>query len=104
MVGLLLSILWYTVVLNLKLGSGMGLQVDGNDICAIPSWAFLLFPLDERGRSSPCQDKEVIVDMTQSLDGEEAAAVVEDLVKADAMQWDMKLVLDGGGGRCIIWS
>jgi hypothetical protein len=39
-----------------------------------------------------CQDKEVIVDMTQSLDGEEAAAVVEDLVKADAMQWDMKLV------------
>ena len=40
--------------------------------------------------------------MTQSLDGEEAAAVVEDLVKADAMQWDMKLVLDGGGGRCII--
>ena len=39
------------------------------------------------------EDKEVVVDMTQSLDGEEAAAVVEDLVKADAMQWDMKLVL-----------
>jgi len=29
--------------------------------------------------------------MTQSLDGEEAAAVVEDLVKADAMQWDMNI-------------
>lgn len=34
----------------------------------------------------------MVVDMTQSLDGEEAAAVVEDLVKADAMQWDMQLV------------
>eukprot|EP00434_Breviolum_minutum_P016289 symbB.v1.2.014353.t1/scaffold1047.1/size141927/19 len=36
-------------------------------------------------------DKEIIVDMTQGLDGEEAAAVVEDLVKADAMQWDMNI-------------
>ena len=45
-----------------------------------------------------CQDKEVVVDMTQSLDGEEAAAVVEDLVKADAMQWDMKL--GSAGDRC----
>ena len=36
-------------------------------------------------------DKQSIVDMTQSLDGEEAAAVVQDLVKADAMQWDMSI-------------
>lgn len=36
-------------------------------------------------------DKEAIVDMTQSLDSEEVAAVVEDLVKADAVQWDMKI-------------
>ena len=36
-------------------------------------------------------DKQLVVDMTQSLDGAEAAAVVEDLVKADAMQWDMSV-------------
>ncbi|CAL1139869.1 unnamed protein product [Cladocopium goreaui] len=44
-----------------------------------------------RGLFMVNHDKEVIVDMTQSLDGEEAAAVVEDLVKADAMQWDMNI-------------
>ena len=47
-----------------------------------------------------CKDKEIIVDMTQGLDGEEAAAVVEDLVKADAMQWDMTLVMYVSGPRC----
>eukprot|EP00435_Cladocopium_sp_Y103_P010430 s2980_g2.t1 len=46
-----------------------------------------------RGLFMVNHDKEVTVDMTQSLDGEEAAAVVEDLVKADAMQWDMNLVM-----------
>jgi len=36
-------------------------------------------------------DKQFIVDMTQSLDGEEAEAVVRDLLKAEAMQWDMSI-------------
>lgn len=40
------------------------------------------------------------MDMTQGLDGEEAAAVVEDLVKADAMQWDMTLGMNISGPRC----
>ena len=68
--------------------------MDGNNISAIPGWALkYFFHLTSAGADfASCQDKEVIVDMTQSLDGEEAAAVVEDLVKADAMQWDMKLV------------
>lgn len=37
------------------------------------------------------EDKEAIVDMTESLDSLEASKVVEDLLKADAMQWDMSI-------------
>ena len=50
-------------------------------------------PTDQmsRGFFMVNHDKQFIVDMTQSLDGEEASAVVQDLVKADAMQWDMSI-------------
>ncbi|CAJ1350224.1 unnamed protein product [Effrenium voratum] len=44
-----------------------------------------------RGLFMVNHDKLAVVDMTEGLDGEEAAAVVEDLVKADAMQWDMSI-------------
>eukprot|EP00930_Biecheleria_cincta_P050402 TRINITY_DN35565_c0_g1_i1.p1 TRINITY_DN35565_c0_g1~~TRINITY_DN35565_c0_g1_i1.p1 ORF type:complete len:603 (-),score=104.69 TRINITY_DN35565_c0_g1_i1:45-1853(-) len=36
-------------------------------------------------------DKQTVVDVTEGLDPEEAAAVVEDLAKADALQWDMSV-------------
>eukprot|EP00929_Paragymnodinium_shiwhaense_P003431 TRINITY_DN103945_c0_g1_i1.p1 TRINITY_DN103945_c0_g1~~TRINITY_DN103945_c0_g1_i1.p1 ORF type:complete len:809 (-),score=215.10 TRINITY_DN103945_c0_g1_i1:71-2356(-) len=36
-------------------------------------------------------NKQVAVDITAGLDHEEASAVVEDLVAAEAMQWDMNL-------------
>ena len=82
--------------LNLKLRSGIRLPSGWQPYLYDPRLSLkkiLFFHLTSAGADfASCQDKEVIVDMTQSLDGEEAAAVVEDLVKADAMQWDMKLV------------
>lgn len=45
-----------------------------------------------------------MVDMTEGLDGEEAAAVVEDLVKADAMQWDMRLGFWESGSSGFEWG